>query len=394
VGVAVAMLRMPSIMVKSTALRRIANYRSLAVPAQSVYGARLEELRARLGKEDARIEAFIPGGAPAAVREPADAAYASADAAAVARTDAYAEPTKPAWLKVRPPGDHAAEAEYSRLRTGLRGLGLSTVCEEARCPNIGECWGGGTATIMLMGDTCTRGCRFCNIKTSKAPPPLDESEPEKVATAISKWGLKYIVLTSVDRDDIPDGGSAHIAGTVAQLKERQPDLLVEVLSPDFSGDMASVRRVVTSGLDVFAHNVETVERLQGAVRDRRANYAQSLAVLEYAKEVRPSVLTKTSVMLGVGETAAEIRQTMHDMRDAGVEVITFGQYLRPSKRHLKVEQWVTPAEFDAWKREGESMGFAYVASGPLVRSSYRAGEFFLEGLLRQRASAAQMTGAT
>jgi lipoyl synthase len=373
----------------SVVLRRSAFTRGLAIPAQSVYGARLEELRARLGTEHVNIEAFVPGGKDADFH-----GSAAASAGAIPRTDAYADPTKPAWLKVRPPGDHAAEAEYSRLRSGLRGLGLSTVCEEARCPNIGECWGGGTATIMLMGDTCTRGCRFCNIKTSKAPPPLDAVEPEKVATAISKWGLKYIVLTSVDRDDIADGGSAHIARTVEELKRRQKDLLVEVLSPDFSGDEGCVTRVVESGLDVFAHNVETVERLQRAVRDHRANYAQSLAVLEHAKRVRPSVLTKTSVMLGVGETAAEIRQTMRDMRSVGVEVITFGQYLRPSKRHLKVEQWVTPEEFDAWKSEGEAMGFVYVASGPLVRSSYRAGEFFLEGLLRQRATNTDTVSAT
>lgn len=343
--------------------------RGLAVPAQSVYGARLAQLKQRLAEEDDAIDSFLPGAPLAGTASSADAS-----AVAASRTDAYAEPAKPSWLKVRPPGDHAAQEEYSRLRDGLRGLGLSTVCEEARCPNIGECWGGGTATIMLMGDTCTRGCRFCNIKTSAAPPPLDVEEPEKVAVAVSKWGLKYIVLTSVDRDDVEDGGAAHIARTVQGLKERQPDLLVEVLAPDFSGDTECVDLVATSGLDVFAHNLETVERLQGAVRDRRAAYRQSLDVLERAKVLKPAVLTKTSLMLGVGESPAEVRATMRAARDAGVEVITFGQYLRPSKRHLKVEQWVTPEEFDAWKEEGESMGFAYVASGPLVRSSYRAGE--------------------
>lgn len=237
---------------------------------------------------------------------------------------------------------------------------------------------------MLMGDTCTRGCRFCNIKTSKAPPPLDPLEPEKVATALSKWGLKYIVLTSVDRDELADGGSKHIASTIIGLKTKQPDLLVECLSPDFSGDYASVDRVVLSGLDVFAHNVETVERLQGSVRDRRAGYKQSLDVLARAREVHPDVITKTSLMLGLGETEAEIRQTMKDCLDAGVEVITFGQYLRPSKRHLKVEEWVTPDEFARWKKEGDDMGFAYVASGPLVRSSYRAGEFFLDAMIRKK----------
>lgn len=305
------------------------------------------------------------------------------------RRDAYADPSKPTWLQVRPPGDHEAQAEYNRLRTTLRSLNLSTVCEEARCPNIGECWGGGTATIMLMGDTCTRGCRFCNIKTSRAPPALDVNEPRNVSTAIGKWGLKYVVLTSVDRDDIADGGSSHIEQTVRLLKEESPELLVEVLSPDFRGDETCVERVAGSGLDVFAHNVETVERLQPVVRDRRAGYKQSMAVLEQAK--RDGIVTKTSLMLGVGESEREIRQTMQDCLDVGVEIITLGQYLRPSKRHLKVEQWVTPQEFDAWKREGEDMGFAYVASGPLVRSSYRAGEFFVESLLKRRRAEAQAT---
>lgn len=347
---------------------------STAATPQSRYGKRLIDLRARLASEDAAplpIPLFSPGASSTTIP---------------GRTDAYEDPSKPPWLKVRPPGDHDAEVEYQRLRKSLRGLKLSTVCEEARCPNIGECWGGGTATIMLMGDTCTRGCRFCNIKTSRAPPPLDDSEPENVATAVAKWGLKYIVLTSVDRDDIPDGGSSHIARTVQGLKLRQPDLLVEVLSPDFSADTVCVDRVVQSGLDVFAHNVETVERLQPVVRDRRANYAQSMRVLERAKETT-DVVTKTSVMLGVGESEQEIRQTMRDCLDVGVEVITFGQYLRPSKRHLKVEQWVTPDEFDAWKVEGENMGFKYVASGPLVRSSYKAGEFFLEAMIKQKRDA-------
>lgn len=354
--------------------RRFLSTEGASIPAQSRYGRRLEELRSRLAAETVTPDPEFP----------LFASGASSTMVSTARMDAYEDPSKPPWLKVRPPGDHAAEKEYQRLRTSLRGLGLSTVCEEARCPNIGECWGGGTATIMLMGDTCTRGCRFCNIKTSRAPPPLDSLEPEKVATAVAKWGLKYIVLTSVDRDDIPDGGADHIARTVEKLKQAQPDLLVETLSPDFSGDEACVDRVVTSGLDVFAHNVETVERLQRFVRDRRAGYAQTLRVLERSREIRPDIVTKTSIMLGVGESKAEIRQTMRDMLNAGVEVITLGQYLRPSKRHLKVEQWVTPEEFDAWKVEGEQMGFSYVASGPLVRSSYRAGEFFLESLIRKR----------
>lgn len=352
-------------------------------PVKTRYGQRLNELRQRLAEENEQSQTFIPNFMPGA----------SSSMVSPMRTDAYEDPSKPSWLKVRPPGDHEAQKEYKRLRSSLRGLGLSTVCEEARCPNIGECWGGGTATIMLMGDTCTRGCRFCNIKTARAPPPLDPLEPSKVAQAVSKWGLKYIVLTSVDRDDVPDGGSEHIAQTVRNLKQFQDDLLVETLSPDFQGDLDCVDRVVTSGLDVFAHNIETVERLQPFVRDRRAGYAQSMRVLERSREVRPDVVTKTSLMLGVGENAAEIRQTMRDALNAGVEVITFGQYLRPSKRHLKVEQWVTPEEFDAWKAEGEQMGFSYVASGPLVRSSYRAGEFFLESLIRKRRNRSSLSGS-
>lgn len=331
--------------------------------------ARLNELRTRLSSEKPITLNFAPGVSSSVIGT---------------RTDAYQDPSKPSWLKVRPPGDHAAEKEYQRLRSSLRTLGLATVCEEARCPNIGECWGGGTATIMLMGDTCTRACRFCNIKTSRAPPPLNENEPTHVGIAVAKWGLKYLVLTSVDRDDLPDGGASHIAKTVSELKQRDSNLLIETLTPDFQGNLQHVDIVVNSGMDVFAHNVETVRRLQPAVRDRRAGYEQSLSVLQRAKETRPDVVTKTSIMLGVGESEQEIRQTMQDCLDVGVEVITLGQYLRPSKRHLKVEQWVTPAEFDSWREQGEKMGFSYVASGPLVRSSYRAGEFFLEAMIRKR----------
>lgn len=346
-----------------------------SVPFRS--SSRLTALRKKLASEQPPSLNFAPGAGSTVI--------------APNRTDAYEDPSKPSWLKVRAPGDHAAEKEYQRLRSSLRNLGLSTVCEEARCPNIGECWGGGTATIMLMGDTCTRACRFCNIKTSRAPPPLDPEEPRKVGVAVAAWGLKYVVLTSVDRDDVADGGASHIASTVSELKKRDSRLLVETLTPDFAGVLEHVDLVAKSGLDVYAHNVETVNRLQSVVRDRRAGYAQSLSVLERAKTVQPDVITKTSIMLGVGESEQEIRQTMRDCRDVGVEVITLGQYLRPSKRHMKVEQWVKPEEFDAWKEEGERMGFAYVASGALVRSSYRAGEFFLEAMIRKRREAAEMS---
>jgi len=287
---------------------------------------------------------------------------------------------KPAWLRVRPP----AGENYVHLKTLFRSLDLHTVCEEAHCPNVGECWGGGTATIMLMGDTCTRGCRFCAVKSGNPQGVLDLGEPEKVAMALAEMDLSYVVLTSVDRDDLPDGGAAHFAATVRAIKARRPDMLVEALIPDFQGDLEAVRRVVESGVDVLDHNVETVERLQGTVRDRRANYAQSLAVLLGAKAIREGLFTKSSIMLGLGETRDEILQTMRDLRAIDVDILTLGQYLRPSDWHLVVHEYVPPEFFDELRDIGESMGFAYVAAGPFVRSSYRAGEFFMENVIRGR----------
>jgi len=296
---------------------------------------------------------------------------------------------KPSWLKAQP----ATSDNYLSLRNTVRELGLATVCEEAKCPNIGECWGGGpdstaTATIMIMGDTCTRGCSFCAVKTSRKPPPLDVDEPEKVASAVIKWGLDYVVLTSVDRDDIEDQGSGHFSAVVRKLKEKSraagKELLVEALTPDFRGEMDLVAKVANSGLDVYAHNIETVEKLTKRVRDRRAGYGQTLSVLEHAKIANPSVLTKTSIMLGLGETDEDIRQTLNDLRNVDVDVVTFGQYLQPSRRHLPVKEYVTPEKYDEWRVEAEGMGFKYVASGPLVRSSYKAGEFFLKNLIKER----------
>jgi len=290
----------------------------------------------------------------------------------------------PPWLKTEIP----MGKNFSKLKKDLRGLKLATVCEEARCPNIGECWGGAegtaTATIMLMGDTCTRGCRFCSVKTARAPPPLDPAEPENTAKAVVDWGLDYVVLTSVDRDDVPDAGASHIRATIRALKTRKPTLLVECLSPDFAGDTAAVAQVAGSGLDVFAHNIETVERLTPFVRDPRAKYRQTLAVLKHAKEVEPGLVTKTSVMLGLGETDQEVRQTMMDLREAGVDCLTLGQYMQPTKRHLKVKEYVTPEKFSAWEKVGNEMGFLYTASGPLVRSSYKAGEFFIKNIIDKR----------
>jgi len=290
----------------------------------------------------------------------------------------------PPWLRVR----RTESENYRRLKKDLKQLNLSTVCEEAGCPNISECWGGqegtATATIMLMGYECTRACRFCAVKTSRTPPPLDVLEPENVATAIRRWGLDYVVLTSVDRDDVPDGGASHFARTVRLIKADGGGPRVECLTGDFGGNVEAIREMASAPLDVFAHNIETVEPLQRLVRDHRASYKQSLMVLEEAKRIRPSLITKSSIMLGVGETEEEIRQTFRDLLSAGVECLTIGQYLRPSRNNMKVEEFIHPSVFDYWKKEGEDLGFSYVASGPLIRSSYKAGEFFINNLLNSR----------
>ncbi|XP_038647323.1 lipoyl synthase, mitochondrial [Scyliorhinus canicula] len=291
----------------------------------------------------------------------------------------------PPWLKTEIP----LGKNYNKLKNTLRNLNLHTVCEEARCPNIGECWGGGekgtaTATIMLMGDTCTRGCRFCSIKTSRNPPPLDPDEPCNTANAIAEWNLDYVVLTSVDRDDLPDGGAKHFAATVSHLKGRRSKIIVECLTPDFRGDLKAVETVAESGLDVYAHNVETVRELQRTVRDPRAKFDQSLSVLKHAKKVKPSLLSKTSIMLGLGETDEQVYATLKELREAGVDCVTLGQYMQPTKRHLKVDEYITPEKFKYWENVGNELGFLYTASGPLVRSSYKAGEYFLKKLLNER----------
>lgn len=291
----------------------------------------------------------------------------------------------PKWLKTEIPKG----SNFYKLKNDLRGLKLHTVCEEARCPNIGECWGGtdkskATATIMLMGDTCTRGCRFCSVKTNRNPGPLDPDEPEHTAEAIAKWGLGYVVLTTVDRDDLIDGGARHFASAVQKIKQKAPHILVECLTGDFRGDSEMVAIMAKSGLDVFAHNVETVEALTPFVRDRRASFQQSLSVLRTAKKVNPDVITKTSIMLGFGETDAQIEDALKQLRDANVDVVTFGQYMRPTKRHLKVVEYVIPEKFQHWHNRAIELGFLYCASGPLVRSSYRAGEAFIENVLKNR----------
>lgn len=288
---------------------------------------------------------------------------------------------KPEWLKVRAPGGE----RYAEIKRRLRDLNLNTVCEEARCPNMGECWGGGTATVMILGDVCTRGCRFCDVSTGK-PPTLDLAEPFRVATAISQMGLDYVVITSVNRDDLEDGGSEIFGRTVRAVKARQPEILIEVLTPDFRGDLTAVDRILHAAPDTYAHNIETVERLQRGVRDARADYAQSMSVLEHAKKhaVQSISLTKTSIMLGLGERHEEVVQSMRDLRNVGCDVVTFGQYLQPSKKHLDVHEFIHPDRFEALRLQALDMGFVYCASGPLVRSSYKAGEFFMKHYFDER----------
>ncbi|PWY82230.1 lipoic acid synthetase precursor [Aspergillus heteromorphus CBS 117.55] len=291
----------------------------------------------------------------------------------------------PSWLKTPIPDSQ----NYQRLKKDLRGLKLHTVCEEARCPNISQCWGGddksaATATIMLMGDTCTRGCRFCSVKTNRAPAPLDPHEPENTSEAISRWGLGYVVLTSVDRDDLADGGARHFAETVIKIKQKAPSILVECLTGDYAGDLEMVKLVARSGLDVYAHNVETVRELSNQVRDRRATFEQSLRVLEAAKQAKPELITKTSLMLGFGETDEQLENSLAALRAVNVDVVTFGQYMRPTTRHMPVHEYVRPERFDYWKSRALEMGFLYCASGPLVRSSYKAGEAFIENVLKKR----------
>lgn len=275
---------------------------------------------------------------------------------------------KPAWLRA----PLATGREFSTVKQIVREHSLSTVCEEAKCPNIGECWNAGTATIMLMGAVCTRACRFCAVDTGNPRGWLDAEEPENVAHSVELMRLKYVVLTSVNRDDLADGGSAHYAAAIRAIKRRNPSTAVEALTPDFQGVLRDVHTVLDSGLDVFAQNVETVKRLTHPVRDPRAGYEQTIDVLRDAKTYKASVLTKTSLMLGLGETDAEIHQTMVDLRAAGVDILTLGQYLRPTPNHLNVERFVTPGEFDQYRERALALGFLECVSGPLVRSSYRA----------------------
>ncbi len=277
---------------------------------------------------------------------------------------------RPDWLKVRLPADRGAYAEIKQLMQGLR---LHTVCEEARCPNIGECWNNGTATFMILGDVCTRACRYCAI-TSGKPYELDLAEPFNVARAVRTMGVKHAVVTSVDRDDLADFGAGHFADTIRLIKELNPDCAVEVLTPDFQVNDAAIQCVLGAKPEIFNHNIETVERVFRRVRPCRSDYRKSLQVLRRAKEIDPAVLTKSGLMVGLGETEDEVQQTMRDLREVDVDIVTIGQYLRPTEKHVAIDRYVHPDEFARYKAFGFELGFSHIESGPLVRSSYHAHE--------------------
>jgi lipoic acid synthetase len=286
--------------------------------------------------------------------------------------------SKPDWLRAKAP----VGPTYARLKGLMRQYSLHTVCEGAHCPNVGECWGGGTTTFMIMGELCTRACRFCGVKSGKPNGVLDPEEPVNVARAVKDLGLKYVVLTSVDRDDLSDSGAGHFAQTVAAIRALAPDVCIEVLIPDFGGDFAELQTIVRAGPNVIGHNLETTEALTPKVRDPRANYRQSLKVLERVKDLNREVFTKSSLMLGFGEREEDVLQAFRDLRAAGTDFLTLGQYLRPSPRNLPVVEYVTPERFNDYRKVAEQLGFLYVASGPLVRSSYRAGEYFVHKMIK------------
>ena len=288
-------------------------------------------------------------------------------------------PHKPPWLKVRLP----AGAEYNHLKDNFRGLKLHTVCEEARCPNLAECWQSGTATIMILGDVCTRGCRFCAVKTARSGAPVDPDEPRRVAEALARMNLRYVVITSVDRDDLEDGGAGVFADTIREARLRCPDLLVEALIPDFRGDVRALGKVVAAAPQVIGQNIETVRRLTRYARDARCGYEQTLEVLANVKALDSRVYTKTAILLGLGESVEEVLETMRDLRGQDVDILTLGQYLQPTRKHVPVAEFLHPDRFREYEERGMKLGFRYVAAGPMVRSSYRAAEFFMEKMLQR-----------
>jgi len=290
---------------------------------------------------------------------------------------------KPQWLKIK----ISINDEFSNIKNTLKNYNLNTVCEEAHCPNISECWSGGTATFMLMGDTCTRGCKFCAVKTGNPMKKLDAEEPKKLAHALAEIKLlDYVVLTSVNRDDLSDGGASHFADCVKEIKKAYPEIIVEVLIPDFNGNVEALRKIINAKPEVIAHNIETVERLQKKIRDARANYRQSLDVLENVKKLNPRIYTKSSIMLGLGEVDEEVLQSMKNLRGINVDIITFGQYLRPTDWHIPISSFVAPEKFEYFKNKALELGFLFCASGPFVRSSYKAGELFVRNVLMNKNS--------
>ena len=276
---------------------------------------------------------------------------------------------KPKWIRMTA---QQVNKNFSEIKNSVADLKLSTVCEEAKCPNLSECWSRGTATFMLMGDTCTRACQFCSVNTGNPKGWLDEDEPKNIADTVFKMGLKYIVLTCVNRDDLADGGAEHFAKTVEEIKNKDSTIAVEVLTSDFNGSFESIKTVVKSPIKVFAQNLETVERLTHPIRDPRAGYQKTLRVLKKAKELNPNIITKSSIILGMGETDEEINKTFEDLRLHEVDIVTLGQYLRPTLNHLPIDRWVTPDEFEKYRKEGLEYVFKEIVSGPFVRSSYRA----------------------
>jgi lipoic acid synthetase len=282
-------------------------------------------------------------------------------------------PRRPEWMKVRAP---SADSRYFEVRNLIHGQSLHTICEEARCPNISECWGRGTATFQILGDTCTRACRYCYVNSGKPEHPPDPLEPLRLAQTAAQMGLKHVVVTSVDRDDVPDRGAGHYAATIRALKNKVPEASVEVLTPDFLGvEEQALRTVLAARPEVFNHNIETVRRLHPRMRGAKASYDKALWLLERAKELADyPVLTKSGIIVGLGETNEEVVETMGDLREHGVDVVTIGQYLQPSSKHAQIDRWVHPDEFRWFREQGEELGFGSVFSGPLVRSSYRADE--------------------
>ncbi len=284
---------------------------------------------------------------------------------------------KPDWLRIKFPSGQ----NYLKIKDHRDKLQLNTVCQEANCPNMGECWNSGTASFMLMGDACTRGCRFCSVHTAKNPPPLDPNEPKHLTETLSDLNLQYVVLTTVNRDDLPDQGANHINECVKEVLKALPDLIIEALIPDFQGNTSLLDIIAASGAKVISHNLECARSMTAKVRDPRADFDQSLAVLDYLKKQYPQLYTKSSLMLGFGETQEEVLEAMRDLREIKTDFLTLGQYLQPNKNRLPVEEYITPETFDWYKEQGLAMGFEYVASGPLVRSSYQAAEHYLAAKL-------------